>query len=220
MSLEEYFGEWNAFIDKNILSSILSRLDDCPKDSFLPAQNIVLKLFKMSNPWYCRVMMLGPEPYREKEIHTGIAFASRKGSTPDLEVLKNACMDMDYPDDTADFDDFLLHWLMQGVYPVNCPLTVPTDTQEEDHFYLWQPFLSDMFCKLSSIRKDIIWIIFGRKNLSFKMDIRNSLAIFEEDLPSRYAEEKKDMPGRIFTETNRILDAYGKKKIKWWYRPE
>lgn len=58
MTFFEVFGDWEKFIDKNLLVSILNQLDI---NKICPEKDKVFKAFQLTNPKDVRVMMLGQD---------------------------------------------------------------------------------------------------------------------------------------------------------------
>ena len=73
MTFFEVFGDWEKFIDKNLLVSTLNQLDI---NKICPEKDKVFKAFQLTNPKDVRVVMLGQDPYPQKGIATGILFGN------------------------------------------------------------------------------------------------------------------------------------------------
>ena len=86
MTEAEYFGDWYKCIDKAALAKVKKQLDILYKTKLICPHYIdVFKAFKLCDYNNLSVVMLGMEPYAQKDVATGLAFANKdKVESPSL----------------------------------------------------------------------------------------------------------------------------------------
>ena len=96
------FGNWWNYIDYKKLEKVIDSLNVKYKESIiLPNKQDVFKAFTYCNPNKLRVIMVGQDPYPQKGIATGLAFANNTNNiSPSLKVIRdtiNECCRQGYP---------------------------------------------------------------------------------------------------------------------------
>ena len=91
MTEAEYFGDWYKCIDKVALAKVKKQLDILYKTKLICPHYIdVFKAFKLCDYNNLSVVMLGMEPYAQKDVATGLAFANKdKVESPSLKVIQD-----------------------------------------------------------------------------------------------------------------------------------
>lgn len=216
MRIEEYFGKWMRVIDKRELASILTKLEaEYKRKPICPSQNKVFKAFELCSYDDLKVVMLGQDPYPQKEVATGLLFGNKKeideyNLSPSLQVVKEAAINYEIPHGTINFDHTLESWAKQGILMINTAFTVEMN-KVGSHTMLWRPFVSNLLKKLSEYETGIIYVLFGRQAQTFKPYINKKMNIvLEENHPAYYARMDLKMPNTIFQQISKLTkDKYG-----------
>lgn len=210
MLLSNYVGKWWNLFDLNILNNTLNYLGQLYQiKNIFPKQSDVFRAFHECNYDDCKVVILGQDPYPQKNIANGIAFSNNldnKNTSSSLNIILKA---------SNSNDQTLLSWCKQGVLMINTALSVE-EGKPSSHSLLWKPFMTSFIKNLSEWETGMIYLLFGNTAQSFEPFINKDLNyILKEKHPSYYARLNQDMPGTIFTETNKLLKLKYNQTIKW-----
>ena len=210
MSLEEYVGKWWNLFDLKILGDTLNKLGkEYQIKNIYPAQCNVFRAFHECNYNDCKVVMLGADPYPQKDVANGILFSNdehNKVLSPSLQIIMKA---------SGSEDQTLLSWCKQGVLMINTALSVE-EGKPSSHLLLWRPFMKSFLKNLSQWETGMIYVMFGSTALDLKSSINSSLNdILIEKHPAAYAREDEKMPSKIFDDINNLLKDKYNQTIKW-----
>lgn len=209
MTLREYVGKWWNLFDKQILIQTLNHLGKLYEtQSILPKQSDVFRAFHECNYDDCKVVIIGSDPYPQRNIANGLAFsnnADNKNISPSLQVLLKA---------SGSTDKTLESWCKQGILLLNTALSV-VEGKPSSHLLLWRPFIKSFLKNLSEWETGMIYILLGKDAQGLRLFINTQLNdILEENHPAYYARLKQEMPSTVFTEMNKLLISKYNQKIK------
>ena len=217
MSFEEYFKDWCKVIDKNELKKSINRIQQL-KEEITPSLADAFKAFELCDYDNTRVIVLGLDPYPQKNVATGVAFANHKDTiklSPSLEVLKNSMIDKKNKQYDVTFDITLEDIAKQGVLFLNTSLTTKLNSTGS-HLYIWKDFIATLLTNFGYYNPNTIYVLLGDQAKSFKRYIKATNYIFEDNHPSYYARIHKDMPSKIWSDINQILINLNNYCIKWY----
>lgn len=209
MKLEEYVGKWWNLFDINILANTLNTLDKLYKTkNIFPQQYNVFRAFHECNYDDCKVIIIGSDPYPQKNIANGLAFSNNidnKNTSPSLQVLLKA---------SGSTDKTLESWCKQGILLLNTALSV-VEGKPSSHLLLWRPFMKSFLKNLSEWETGMIYILLGKDAQGLKLFINTKLNnVLEENHPAYYARLGQEMPSTVFTEMNNLLINKYNQKIQ------
>lgn len=215
--MTNYFKDWIKVVDLNILSNILNSLKKVNRTLLCPHPDNIFKAFELCKYNNLKVVILGQDPYPQKDIATGIAFGNSTDEiSPSLNILKESCIDFTIPHNSIIFDNSLESWCKQGVLLLNSALTCELN-KPGSHTMLWRPFIKKLLINLSYRESGLIYILLGDNAKTFEPYINSKYNwVLKEKHPSYYARMNKLMPSTIFKETNKILKDNYNLKINWY----
>lgn len=217
LQLKEYLGDWLKVIDSNLLDTTLLSLSKLPK--VLPNKlSIIFKAFHLCSLHDCKVIIIGQDPYYQKDMTTGIAFANNATTedslfSPSLEKIKESLEDLYGKDISRNFDPSLEDWENQGILLLNSALTVEQN-KPSSHIMIWYQFMHAFVKQLSLYEPGLIYVLLGTEAKTFKKDIVSGDVITGKH-PSYYARVDKRMPYDIFQEINKLMSLKYNKQINW-----
>lgn len=198
-------------------SDVNRALKSIYKDNPTPSLNNIFDAFKLCDYDNLKVIWLGQDPYPQKGVATGIAFANKKETkaiSPSLQVLRDSAFKyLTNLNKDAKFDVTLESWERQGVLMLNSSLTTRVGSIGT-HTMIWRPVIKNFISKLSWIKPDLVYILSGGIANSFKPYITDSLGIVSTVHPSFCIRTNTPFPD-VFNEVNNILEKAGKSKIVW-----
>lgn len=218
------FGNWWNYIDYKELEKVIDSLNIKYKESIiLPNKQDVFKAFTYCNPNILRVIMVGQDPYPQRGIATGLAFANNTSNiSPSLKVIRDTIND--YAKSRGDLmpiiDNSLISWANQGVLLLNSTLTVE-ENKPSSHSLLWRPFIKTFLRNMSLTRPDIIYVFFGKEAQSFipyLSDFLYNPIVLKENHPAYYARTCIPMDYTIFKEIDNYTKQMNNDTIQWYIR--
>jgi uracil-DNA glycosylase len=218
------FGNWWGYIDYKELERVVDSLNIKYKEStILPNKQDVFKAFTYCNPNILRVIMVGQDPYPQRGIATGLAFANNTSNiSPSLKVIRDTINE--YAKSRGDLmpiiDNSLISWANQGVLLLNSALTVE-ENKPSSHSLLWRPFIKTFLRNMSLTRPDIIYVFFGKEAQSFipyLSDFLYNPIVLKENHPSYYARTGIPMDYTIFKEIDNYTKQMNNDTIQWYIR--
>ena len=220
MTIEEYFGDWSKVIDLAEADRILKKLSTS-KNIICPKLKDIFKAFTLCPFSNLRVVILSQDPYPQKDIATGIAFANKSDTpeshlSPSLEVLKESVINYNIPHRTINFDPSLEKWETQGVLLLNSALSCELG-KVGSHVLMWRPFIKSLLTNLSKYHTGLVYVLMGTQAISLEPYInRRFNHVIRIRHPSWYARQKQKMPSDIWQEINSILISQNGYGIEWY----
>lgn len=217
----EYFGNWTRVIDQKVLYNTILEINKLYASyrAMTPKYQDIFKAFNICPLERLRVVILGYDPYPQKDVATGIAFGNKRETeilSPSLEILKEALINPELPHyDSPKFDITLESWARQGVLLLNSALTTEVG-KTGSHTNLWRPFISTTLRNLSNYTTGIVYVLLGQQAQSFEPYIDKRFQnVIKEKHPAYYVRTEKLMPVDLFVGINKLLYEKNGEKIKW-----
>jgi len=170
-----------------------------------------------------KVVIVGQEPYKEKDYNDGLAFSNSlsKDISPTLKVILKE-VDNCYPEniDRIDYGRLdlqdLSRWSAQGVLLLNVALTIEKG-KVASHLDIWRNFTEEVF-KVLNKRNDIIIYLLGKEAKIYSKLINNpSITILQYTSPNAelYSPNQGFLNSNIFRDINTELSNRNKSQIIW-----
>lgn len=218
----EFLGEWAEVLDEKILDKTLRSIErEMQHFNVLPGRYDVFNAFIKCPYDKLSVIMLGQDPYPQKDIAIGIAFANRADTpkdkiSPSLRVFLDS-IDKNYNDLPCFQQSYDLEYLeRQGVLLLNSALTV-IENKPMSHAGLWWEFTKSFISNISNVKKDIIFVMMGRQAYSYSEYVNikyNQNVVLEYGHPAYYARTGIEMPDFV-NPINQRLISIGRPAIYW-----
>ena len=217
MSLNNYFGGWSKIIDAEELSKINTWLSSVDRTLLCPSINKVFRAFQLCPYDKCKIVILSQDPYPQKDIAQGLAFANSETTTslsPSLEIIKESVINFEIPHYSYTFDITLGSWAEQGILLLNSALTCELN-KPGSHTQIWTPFMSKLVSNLSKEKPMLIWVLMGNQAKMYERYIKGSY-IFKCNHPSFYARTGIKLPHKLWLDINEKCYDVFKEKIIWY----
>ena len=215
MTKEEYFKEWLTVLPIKEMQEAINKVSPI-KDKICPDYKNIFKAFNKCPYKELKLIILGQDPYPQKGIATGLAFAnfnstSEEQLSPSLQVIKESIINYEIPHNFITFVPELEEWAEQGVLLLNTALTCEVN-KPGSHSLLWRPFICQLIKNICDYNSGVVWLLLGNSAQSFKPYINKRQYIIEAKHPSFYARIHKKFPYHIWHDINKILiglNGYG-----------
>lgn len=213
----------NSFIQQNTHESwfdLLSNIESLhkaiwdvvslsKKTSIEPKLNDMLNAFKYCSLDKLKVIMLSQDPYPQKDVATGLAFANVDSiKSPSLRIINE-----ELTRTHGELDDSsLITWAQQGILLLNSSLTIKTG-KIGSHYQYWEQFIIDLVKQLS--QQDYIWVLMGSRAQSFQFCVNKGVIIKTKHPASDVYNDGKGFRGsNVFVRIDEELEKRGL-DIKW-----
>jgi len=178
-----------------------------------------------------KVLIIGQDPYPNKEDAHGLAFSKKSGKIP--ASLKNIFAKIKEETGVNNTSGNLTPWAKQGVLLLNRALTFSKEESLASRNKFWQPVIDIIIEKLISREKPLVIMLWGNPandipQFSFDLEEeykKHNVFILRSSHPSNMGNAKNSelKEGKIkaftsadnFSKTNIILKSLNEKEINW-----
>ena len=180
-----------------------------------PSKEDLFNAFKLTDFKDIKVVILGQDPYHEKDEAMGLSFSVRQGvkMPPSLRnIFKELQNDLGIERTNTDLSD----WARQGVFLLNTVLTVEEGRANSHKDIGWEIFTDYVIKQINDRLDNVVFILWGNSAREKKALITNKThMIIESAHPSPFSAYHGFFNSKPFSRTNKFLDAHEKKKIKF-----
>jgi len=194
------------------------------KYRIVPDQPNIFKVFNMCRPENIKVVIIGMDPYPQllsngKPRALGYSFSvSKEDAIP--SSLQNIYKEVKncYPKSIVPSHGDISEWVSQGVFLLNSCLTCRVgEPGSHTKYKLWLPFFDRFLKYLSSVNKDVIFVLWGNDAQKYESMIEKGFRnILKAVHPSGLSAMRGFIGCNHFKMINDILVKQNKKEIKWF----
>lgn len=204
-----------------IITDLVAQVDDGKR--FTPQLKYVFTAFEECNWEDLKVVVLGQDSYPTLGVATGIAFdcSFTDKEQPSLKYLNDA-IERTVIDSSPRSTD-LRYLANQGVLLINCALTCELN-KPGTHYKIWESFIAYLLDTITSKKKDIVFILMGKKaqdtgeliyDKSDKPETGHYKLEVSHPASASYNKLSEWDCKDVFNETNKILIKNDRTTIKW-----
>ena len=213
--------DWNEELKKsNLISDIdrpVNHLKAIGDDiiSVYPSVDSIYNAFQLCTYSNTKVVILGQDPYHQKDIANGLAFAVNEGKKipPSLRNIYKEISD-DIGSIIYSSGD-LEGWAKQGVLLLNSCLTVE-DSKPRSHQSIGWGQLTDNIVKLLNLKGSIVFILWGADSISKRSLIDENInLVLTAPHPSPLSSYRGFFGSKHFSMANKYLISKKQKPIQW-----
>jgi len=202
---KEYYKKLEYFIDKRYQETTV-----------YPQKENIFKAFDLTSFEDLKVVIIGQDPYHQKDQAQGLAFSTPKDikNPPSMvNILKE--INEDIGASSCDDGD-LTSWAKQGVLLIKTILTVEDSTPKSHQKKGWEVFTDTIIKTISQEKKDVVFILWGAGAIQkSKLIDETKHHILTAPHPSPLSSYRGFFGCKHFSQTNQILQSINKKEITW-----
>lgn len=201
--------------------TLQSNLRKTKPDLLCPRPELVLEALRLTAPQDVKVIIVGQDPYHTPDTAHGLAFSSKTGMTPSLEVIFEELSRTGYPRTDTD----LTSWANQGVLLLNTILTTQKGIALAHKHYGWQAFTAGVVRHVLARENPTVVMLWGREAKDFYAEAvrtllteRHHIKVLEAVHPvaqARQPQKHRFVGCNHFTEANNWLELWGQERILW-----
>lgn len=213
--------DWNKALKKSNLSPDIDRPVNHLKalgDNIIlvyPPVDSIYNAFQLCTYTDTKVVILGQDPYHQKDVANGLAFAVNRGKKipPSLRSIYKEISD-DIGSIIYSSGD-LEGWAKQGVLLLNSCLTVE-DSKPRSHQSIGWGQLTDNIVKLLNLKGGIVFILWGADSISKRSLIDENInLVLTAPHPSPLSSYRGFFGCKHFSMANKYLISKKQKPIQW-----
>jgi uracil-DNA glycosylase len=203
---KNYFAELTTFVSKAYQNAVC-----------YPPKKAIFQAFNYCNFKNVKVVILGQDPYHGFGQANGLCFSvsDNMAFPPSLRnIFKEIETDLTIP---IPVSGNLERWALQGVFMLNCILTVEEAKPESHKNVGWEKFTDFVIQKLSEKKEPIVFLLWGSyaKKKGSKID-RSKHFVLESGHPSPLSANRGFWFGnKHFSKANSFLQETNQEKINW-----
>ncbi len=212
---------WKKIFDKEKKKKYFFKMikflkNEYKKKTIYPPKKNIFQLFKLIKFKDIKVVIIGQDPYCNKDQAHGLAFSVLPKIKPPKSII-NIYKEIKY-----EFKNFkipkhgyLINWVKQGVFLFNTILTVEKNKPCSHKNIGWEIFSNNIIKYINSNLKNIVFILWGKYAQKKKIIInkKKHLILFSSH-PSPLS-AKKFFKCNHFKKTNIYLKKHYIKPILW-----
>ncbi|MDA3809581.1 MAG: uracil-DNA glycosylase [Spirochaetaceae bacterium] len=186
------------------------------KKTFYPKQDDIFNVLNYTPLNRVKVVILGQDPYHGPGQAHGLSFSVRPGVPipPSLlniyKELKNNLF-IEIPN-----HGFLKSWSDQGVFLLNCTMTVEHSKAGSHQNKGWEIFTDSIISIINEKESPVVFLLWGSYARKKKYLIDNQIhLILEAPHPSPLSAYRGFLGCSHFSQTNEFLKKNGLKEINW-----
>lgn len=181
-----------------------------------PPGHLIFNAFWMTPFEEVKAVILGQDPYHGPGQAHGLCFSVPFGVPPPpslKNIFKELHDDLGVP---IPNHGNLEKWALEGVFLLNAILTVEKGKPGSHKKIGWQNFTDAAIKKLSELRENIVFILWGKFAREKKglIDVNKHL-VLEAAHPSPYSANNGFFGCRHFSKTNKYLEEHNIAPIDW-----
>lgn len=190
--------------------------DEYKQKQIFPPQAELFSAFQYCDLKQIKVVILGQDPYHEKNQAHGLAFSVRKGIKipPSLRnIYKELHDDLGIEIPTH---GCLTSWAKQGVFMLNAVLSVREGQAGSHHNKGWETFSDHVIQTINAECEDVVFLLWGAPAQRKQSLIdSNKHCVLCAPHPSPLSAYRGFFGSKPFSQTNAYLKAHGRGEIDW-----
>ncbi len=181
-----------------------------------PPGNLIFNAFWMTPFEEVKAVILGQDPYHGPGQAHGLCFSVPFGVPPPpslKNIFKELHDDLGLP---IPNHGNLEKWALEGVFLLNAILTVEKNKPASHKNIGWQFFTDAAIKKLSDLRENIVFILWGKFAQEKEILIDTSKhKVLKSSHPSPYSANRGFFGSKPFSKTNNYLKEHNIPEIDW-----
>lgn len=203
-------NDWQLLLkdefEKDYFKTILKEIN---KGNFFPSEEDIFNAFLYTPYSQVRVVIIGQDPYHNKNEAHGLAFSTLSNKRP--PSLNNIFKELESDLGIKRENNNLTDWAYQGIFLLNTSLTVLENKPLSHKKIGWEIF-TDKVISLLNEKEKVIFVLWGNEAIKKEVLIdKNKHIIIKSTHPSFFSANRGFFGSKPFSRINDNL----KYKIKW-----
>jgi uracil-DNA glycosylase len=208
-------------IEKDYFKNLMQKLKtEYQTKTIYPKKEDVFSAFSYTPYHKVKVVIIGQDPYHQKNQAHGLSFSVQRGVTIPRSlknIYKELEKDVHYPvSDNGNLEE----WAKQGVLLLNTILTVE-DSKPGSHKNIgWEEFTTKVIEAINEKEEPVVFLLWGNFAKSYKPLINTQKHfVLEAAHPSPFSASQGFFKCKHFSKTNELLQQTNQTPICWQITP-
>ena len=214
-------NSWDDFLQKEYTKLYYQKMDvfienEYATKTIYPPEEDIFNAFKYTSLSDIKVVILGQDPYHEKNQAHGLAF-----STPDGNPIPRSLSNI-FKEIRNEYgykiprSGCLEKWAKQGVFLLNTVLTVEEANANSHSKCGWQRFTDNVITKINKQNQPIVFLLWGKQAEKKKEFLNNpNHLVLVTSHPSPFSARRGFLGSNHFKLANEFLAENGVEEIDW-----
>jgi len=214
-------GEWNSVLSDEFQKPYWKQLGEFliqerSSQTIYPPESEVFSAFELTPYQKVNVLLLGQDPYHQRNQAHGLCFSVKPGIKPPpslKNIYQELQQDLGFP---IANHGYLANWAKQGILMLNAVLTVREGQANSHKNQGWELFTDEVITKVNEKPEPVIFVLWGgyaRKKI--KLIDTNRHLVIESAHPSPLSAYHGFFGSKPFSAINSGLRIWGKPEIDW-----
>lgn len=217
----EVGNSWDDFLQKEYTKLYYQKMDvfiekEYSNKTIYPPEEDIFNAFKLTPLSDIKVVILGQDPYHEKNQAHGLAFSTPEGN-PIPRSLSNIFKEIrnEYGYKIP-HNGCLDKWAKQGVFLLNTVLTVEEANANSHSGCGWQRFTDNVITKINKQNQPIVFMLWGKQAEKKKEFLNNpNHLVLVTSHPSPFSARRGFLGSNHFKLANEFLRQNNVEEIDW-----
>lgn len=214
-------GEWGSVLSDELQKPYWKQLGEFlvqerRSQIIYPPESEVFSAFELTPYQQVNVLLLGQDPYHQRNQAHGLCFSVKPGVKPPpslKNIYRELQQDLGFP---IANHGYLANWAKQGILMLNAVLTVREGQANSHKNQGWELFTDEVIRKVNEKPKPVIFVLWGgyaRKKI--KLIDTNRHLVIESAHPSPLSAYNGFFGSKPFSAINSALRIQDKPEIDW-----
>lgn len=214
-------GEWNDILCDEFQKPYWQQLGDFlvqerRSQTIYPPHSEVFSAFELTPYQQIKVLLLGQDPYYQKNQAHGLCFSVKPGIKPPpslKNIYRELQQDLGFP---IAHHGYLANWAKQGILMLNAVLTVREGQANSHKNQGWELFTDEVIKKVNEKPDPVIFVLWGGyAGKKVKLINTNKHLVIQSAHPSPLSAHHGFFGSKPFSAINTALRIWNKPQIDW-----
>ncbi|MDZ7960000.1 MAG: uracil-DNA glycosylase [Aulosira sp. DedQUE10] len=212
---------WQAVLSEEFDKPYFSKLQnfllaESQSHTIYPPEDNIFSAFELTPYDNVNVLLLGQDPYHDKNQAHGLCFSVQPGIKPPpslINIFKELKDDVGF---NIPNNGYLVSWAKQGILMLNAVLTVRAHTPNSHKNQGWETFTDAVISKVNQKIDPVVFVLWGgyaQKKLKLIDTTRHT--VIQSAHPSPLSARNGFFGSKPFSAINLALHSFGKPEINW-----
>ena len=221
MTISQISSSWQAVLSEEFDKPYYQKLqnfllEERQSHTIYPPEKDIFSAFELTPYDKVNVLLLGQDPYHDRDQAHGLCFSVRPGFKPPpslINIFKELKDDVGF---NIPNHGYLASWAKQGILMLNAVLTVRAHTPNSHKNQGWETFTDAVIKKVNQKEDSVVFVLWGGyAQKKVKLIDTTKHIVIQSAHPSPLSARNGFFGSKPFSAINSALRSFGKPEIDW-----